>query len=515
MYGWRAKSRLEAIRDRQAPARIPPQRDFKASPPPPAAPETYKTPPRAVQAETLPVTPQTPPIDPKFAAMSIDQIFDAAVKQSMTSPSAVKAMKANIRDGNFTVEHYHQMWAERLQQGGKANQAAEEEEAQYQVEKVLGEGGFGIAILATTPDGTKAVMKSPIAASHVNEMNHEGAVLAVLDRARKEWPDARGQHNVPTLVLASGMLSPKMVKYKGDPRDEQSATTVRRAASKRNTVIMSYAGQELAKYHIEAVEAVRAGKLPHRIFLKRVRKIAHDIMGGVHFLADYGQMSHHDLKMFNVAIEPPFSLNVADEPHARVFDFGTTYPCEYIPDSVFGTNAYHPPEVHLVNERREPTAERITEMKEFFEGYLNKLYDKEARSALLHDKLPARYDDPYGACDVFGVGALLAEMIYGIFTQIEHGGNWTNLLFPMSDEDAKQSILAQLDVGKNGKEKALRELKQLMMRRCEFPNDFKDVIDDAFEFGAGDLILQCLESDPHKRLGAEAALDHPFFTAQM
>jgi len=145
-------------------------------------------------------------------------------------------------------------------------------------------------------------------------------------------------------------------------------------------------------------------------------------------------------------------------------------------------------------------------LKEFFDPYLPKLYDKDTKIALTYDKEPARYDLPYGAADVFGCGALLAELLYGIFEQIESGGNWTHLLFPMSDPDAKKEILDAI----SGDESALREL---MMDRAEYKDDFEPVMEMAFKMGVGDLILKCLETDPNKRILVEAAIDHPFWTA--
>ena len=53
-----------------------------------------------------------------------------------------------------------------------------------------------------------------------------------------------------------------------------------------------------------------------------------------------------------------------------------------------------------------------------------------------------RFDKPEGSSDVFGCGALLAEMIFGISERCPvTGGNWTHLLFTMSDPEAKVELL--------------------------------------------------------------------------
>ena len=101
----------------------------------------------------------------------------------------------------------------------------------------------------------------------------------------------------------------------------------------------------------------------------------------------------------------------------------------------------------------------------------------------------------------------MAELLYGIYEQIESGGNWTHLLFPMSEPEEKRKILARIQ-GSSG------ELRSLMLERCEFPEVFTGVIDAGLAMGAGELILQCLEPDPTKRVLVEAALDHPFWSAE-
>jgi len=299
------------------------------------------------------------------------------------------------------------------------------------------------------------------------------------------------------------------VEYK-EGMSSQTQSVVRRAAAKRSLIAMSFGGQNLADYHSKSVEAVRSGELHPNYHLARCRKIGHDIFKAVHFLADYGHMCHRDLKMFNLGVEPAFSVDSREEPTASLFDFGTCYPCEYIPDMVFGTNAYHPPEADACV-RRKPTDDRIAEMKDFFEGFMTKLYDKDAKAALLYDKEAARFDEPYGSSDIFGCAALLAEMIFGIYEQIESGGNWTHLLFPMSDPEAKMEILTTLQLSPDPE----TALAGMMKERCEFPEQFHRIIDQAISMGAGDLILKCVEIDPVKRLGAEVTVTHRFWTAPL
>ena len=186
----------------------------------------------------------------------------------------------------------------------------------------------------------------------------------------------------------------------------------------------------------------------------------------------------------------------------------------YIPENVFGTNAYHPPEVDAC-ERRTPPDEIVAEVKEFYEDYLGKLYDRDTKIALTYDKEPARQDSPYGSSDLFGCGALLAELLYGIFEQIESGGNWTHLLFPMSEPEEKKAILARIHLHGQGGPQPEGALRGFMIDRCEFAGEFTAVIDAAFEMGVGDLLLKCLEPDPKKRILVEAALEHPFWTAEI
>ena len=88
--------------------------------------------------------------------------------------SQVRAMRDNISDGTFTAEHYHTMWTSRLAGAGKQSGSSEPSAEPYRVGRLLGEGAFGVVFAATTPEGKRAVMKSPIAASHNFEVIHEG-----------------------------------------------------------------------------------------------------------------------------------------------------------------------------------------------------------------------------------------------------------------------------------------------------------------------------------------------------
>jgi len=118
-------------------------------------------------------------------------------------------------------------------------------------------------------------------------------------------------HKMRSLILAamaSGMLSPKMLSYEEGAMSEAQAGKIRQAAVKRTILAMSFAGQNLADYHQASVESVRSKELHVGRYLMKARKIAHDIFKSVHFLADYGHFCHRDLKMFNVAINPPFEV---------------------------------------------------------------------------------------------------------------------------------------------------------------------------------------------------------------
>ena len=75
-------------------------------------------------------------------------------------------MRENIADGTFSAAHYHKMWSERLDGGGKQQASGAAPDEPYRVGRLLGEGAFGVVFSATTPEGKRAVMKSPIAASH-------------------------------------------------------------------------------------------------------------------------------------------------------------------------------------------------------------------------------------------------------------------------------------------------------------------------------------------------------------
>jgi len=156
-------------------------------------------------------------------------------------------------------------------------------------------------------------MKMAIASSRQHEMIHEAAVLHVLDEERKLNPNAIGANNLPRqLVHLYGPV-----------------------------VCMSYGGPELSDYQETQVNGIRNGTLTPQKYLTKIQKVGQDLFAGVHFLSHHGRMCHHDMKHFNVAVaEGPDGV-----PNACLFDFGTTFPCQFIPDEVFGTNAYHPYEV--------------------------------------------------------------------------------------------------------------------------------------------------------------------------
>ena len=62
-------------------------------------------------------------------------------------------MKEAIRTREQSEAYYKKMWVGRLVDHQRPEE--EEDEGKYMVEKLLGEGAFGIAILARTPDGKK------------------------------------------------------------------------------------------------------------------------------------------------------------------------------------------------------------------------------------------------------------------------------------------------------------------------------------------------------------------------
>merc|ERR1711865_978287 len=133
-------------------------------------------------------------------------------------------------------------------------------------------------------------------------------------------------------------------------------------------------------------------------------------------------------KMFNVAIDKRSDGTLK----ASFFDFGTTFPCEYIHEEVYGTNAYHPWEVCV-------------------------------ESHLCH--APASTDE-------------LVEVLYGI----EHrapdcNAQWKHLLFPMGEMKVKQRILDSLDPEQHAEHTVQQELKTLMKQRCQDEVLFGPIID--------------------------------------
>eukprot|EP00656_Telonema_subtile_P009791 TRINITY_DN14625_c0_g2_i1.p1 TRINITY_DN14625_c0_g2~~TRINITY_DN14625_c0_g2_i1.p1 ORF type:complete len:144 (+),score=23.73 TRINITY_DN14625_c0_g2_i1:191-622(+) len=132
------------------------------------------------------------------------------------------------------------------------------------------------------------------------------------------------------------------------------------------------------------------------------------MFSAVHFLSVQGGMCHHDLKHFNIAV-----LEREDGmPHASIIDFGTCYPCEWIPEDVLGTVSYHPWEVHVESNYHRLERDVIDSLQRRFEP-LENMYDEHSH-LLLTRRRPGRFDAPAGACDTFGVGCMLAELMYGI-----------------------------------------------------------------------------------------------------
>lgn len=105
-------------------------------------------------------------------------------------------MRENIADGTFSAAHYHKMWSERLD-GGKQHASGATPDEPYRVGRLLGEGAFGVVFSATTPEGKRAVMKSPIAASHnfeapARDLGRPGMCPGVCERFFWVTGDPRG-----------------------------------------------------------------------------------------------------------------------------------------------------------------------------------------------------------------------------------------------------------------------------------------------------------------------------------
>ena len=83
--------------------------------------------------------------------------------------------------------------------------------------------------------------------------------------------------------------------------------------------------------------------------------------------------------------------------------------------------------------------------------------------------------------------------------------NWKafeNMLFPMGQwaQDYKTSGTNDCDLAQHSEEKALSNLHELMLKRCEDPGLFQGIMDTAlFDMGAGNLILRAMTKSPKER----------------
>jgi len=369
---------------------------------------------------------------------------------------------------------------------GKDLEAIAEREG-FIFEKSLGQGKFGAVIMVRTKAGERAVLKKSIAKSRIHEMTHESAVLRIIDDERSKDPGAVGADNLPRQLVDS----------------------------MGGVVCMSYGGMELADYQDMQVCGVKDQTLTPTKYLANTQKVARDLFAAVHFLSVKCRMCHHDIKHFNVAVEPKGQGGV---PVAQLFDFGTCYPCQFVPDDVFGTNAYHPYEVHIDPQYYRPTTETVNEIADFFEP-LSHMYNGEAQG-MLRCKDPARIDEPMGSCDTFGVAVMLCELLYGIQERVDGGARkaFEHMLFPMGNwaQDYKKTIVDSVDLAQRSESEALQKLHEKIMERCEEPELFQGIIDTAlFDMGAGNLILRGLTKSPKERITALEAYNHPFFSTKV
>eukprot|EP00658_Telonema_sp_P-2_P038843 TRINITY_DN27798_c0_g1_i2.p1 TRINITY_DN27798_c0_g1~~TRINITY_DN27798_c0_g1_i2.p1 ORF type:complete len:353 (-),score=82.13 TRINITY_DN27798_c0_g1_i2:143-1201(-) len=201
---------------------------------------------KQVQA-TTPTTPVTPdpttPVshddeDPEFVGVTLNEIFGRAIAKKLTTPGAVESMKSNIADGAFSEEHYRKLWIGRIT--GKTPKKTVSLEAnlpEWKCEKLLGEGGFGVVFMATSPEGRKAVVKSPIAASHHHETTHESAIMKVFERERLSG--GLGCESVPSLMHATGTKMNMVLPL--DISQTPMGAAYRRAQQSRIMMAMSYA----------------------------------------------------------------------------------------------------------------------------------------------------------------------------------------------------------------------------------------------------------------------------------
>jgi len=243
--------------------------------------------------------------------------------------------------------------------------------------------------------------------------------------------------------------------------------------------------------------------------VQQASSVIRQLAAGISFLGTTCRLCHHDLKMFNVAIDkqPDGSLK------ATIFDFGTTFPCDYIHEEVYGTNAYHPWEVAVESDLCHgpaPTDESVQELRDFF-GDLKEMYPKDAWTNLVM-KRSARQDYPHGSCDIFGVGTMFAELLYGIEDRaFDTYNQWRFLLFPMGEMEVKRKLLNSIDPEQHPMDDCQSELRGIMENRCQHNDLFNEVMDIAFSFGAGELIVESLAKSPTRRLSPKQVYEHPYF----
>lgn len=353
----------------------------------------------------------------------------------------------------------------------------------YETLQALQAGKFGVVLLVRTPQGETAVMKKAIV-SRVNfQIVHEAHVLEIIERESEKGGE--GREHLPRLIdfhnPAGGAI-----------------------------MVMNHCGQDLGDYQMESVDRLRAARSSAVEYLSTSRKICRDLLLAVHFLSSYGQMCHHDIKFANVAVQMR-----GREPHATLIDFGTCYPCAAIPDSVYGTHNYHPREVHATDPStvRVPSSE-LTRFLADFADPLSDMYGSELGELRARNEL--RFDEPRGACDTFGIGVILAEMLYGVSEKSSEGfRQWENLLFPtsLSPMTVKETVVESIDLRKHGEELAAQNLKDVMTDRCMEKELFFPIMCHALDnLGAAGLLLQLLSSSAATRISPKRASEHSFFS---
>ena len=100
--------------------------------------------------------------------------------------------------------------------------------------------------------GRKAVVKSPIAATHQHETIHESAVMKVFGREAANG--ALGHEHVPSLLHSTGTKINMSLPL--DMSQTPMGVSYRRAQQSRCMMAMSYAGIEMAKWELDQVVPV-------------------------------------------------------------------------------------------------------------------------------------------------------------------------------------------------------------------------------------------------------------------